>query len=114
MSIRPLAIEIPYREPVIAFSPFAASPHSIFLDSPEGLGRYAYFAPAPEALEVATVNGSDNPWDRINDRLNNITLDPIENLPPFQTGIMGYLGYEMGRHLERIPPPRQTEQTFQK
>ncbi len=105
MNMRPFAIEIPYREPVIAFAPFAANPHSIFLDSPEGLGRYAYFAAAPEALEVAAVNGSENPWDRINARLNNITLDPVEKLPPFQTGIVGYLGYEMGRHLERVPPP---------
>ena len=104
MNMKPFAIEIPYREPVLAFAPFAANPHSIFLDSPEGLGRYAYFSPAPEALEVASVNGSENPWDRINDRLNNITLDPVENLPPFQTGIVGYLGYEMGRHLERVPP----------
>ncbi len=32
--------------------------------------------------------------------------DPIPGLPPFQGGVAGFLGYEFGRRLERLPPPR--------
>jgi para-aminobenzoate synthetase component I len=33
-------------------------------------------------------------------------VDPIPDLPPFQGGLAGYVGYEYGRRLERIPAPR--------
>lgn len=103
MKMRPFSIEIPYCDPIVAFAPFAANPHAIFLDSPQRLGRYAYFSPAPNALEIAPVGCSYNPWDRIEKRLSHVKLETLENLPPFQTGIVGYLGYEMGRHLECLP-----------
>ncbi len=32
--------------------------------------------------------------------------DPIAGLPPFQGGVAGFLGYEFGRRLERLPEPR--------
>ncbi len=32
--------------------------------------------------------------------------DPIPGLPPFQGGVAGFLGYEFGQRLERLPPPR--------
>jgi len=32
--------------------------------------------------------------------------DPIPDLPPFQGGLMGFVGYEYGRRLERLPEPR--------
>jgi len=31
---------------------------------------------------------------------------PIAGLPPFQGGVAGFLGYEFGRRLERLPAPR--------
>lgn len=35
--------------------------------------------------------------------------DPIPDLPPFQCGLAGYIGYEYGRRLERIPAPRRDD-----
>jgi para-aminobenzoate synthetase component 1 len=32
--------------------------------------------------------------------------DPVPGLPPFQGGAAGYIGYEWGRILERLPPAR--------
>ncbi len=32
--------------------------------------------------------------------------EPIAGLPPFQGGVAGFLGYEFGRRLERLPAPR--------
>ena len=32
--------------------------------------------------------------------------EPIPGLPPFQCGVAGFLGYEFGRRLERLPAPR--------
>ncbi|MEZ4412861.1 MAG: aminodeoxychorismate synthase component I [Gemmatimonadales bacterium] len=32
--------------------------------------------------------------------------EPIAGLPPFQGGVAGFLGYEFGRRLERLPVPR--------
>ncbi|MBL23531.1 MAG: aminodeoxychorismate synthase, component I [Rhodospirillaceae bacterium] len=106
--MRPHAIEIPYRDPVSAFTPFAANPYSAFLDAPGDEGRYAYIAPAPVAVEIAEVGDTDNPWDRLAERLAEFQLCPLEHLPPFQTGLVGYFGYEMGRHLEQLPAPHIT------
>jgi len=35
--------------------------------------------------------------------------DPVPGLPPFQGGVAGFLGYEYGRRLERLPAPRHDE-----
>ena len=32
--------------------------------------------------------------------------DPIDGIPPFQGGFAGFLGYEFGGVLERLPPPK--------
>lgn len=106
MTARPLAIEIPYRDPLTAFTPFAANPYSVFLDAPGNEGRYAYIAPAPAELVIAEKGCGDDPWDRLDERLAAYRLEPRTDLPPFQTGLVGYFGYEMGRHLERLPTPR--------
>jgi para-aminobenzoate synthetase component 1 len=33
-------------------------------------------------------------------------VDPVEGLPPFQGGLAGYIGYDWGAVLERLPRPR--------
>lgn len=33
-------------------------------------------------------------------------MEALPGLPPFQGGVAGFLGYEYGRRLERLPPPR--------
>jgi para-aminobenzoate synthetase component 1 len=108
-------IEIPYRDPLTAFAPFANEKFSAFLDSPNGNGRYAYIAPSPVEIisadqltaEGTTDPTADNGWSALQALLATISADTVDTLPPFQTGIIGYFGYELGRHLERLPPPRE-------
>ena len=103
MKMRPFSIETHIVIPSLPL-PHLQPIHMLFsLTHPQRLGRYAYFSPAPNALEIAPVGCSYNPWDRIEKRLSHVKLETLENLPPFQTGIVGYLGYEMGRHLECLP-----------
>jgi para-aminobenzoate synthetase component 1 len=35
-----------------------------------------------------------------------VPADPIAGLPPFQGGLAGYIGYDWGARLERLPTPR--------
>ena len=32
-------------------------------------------------------------------------IDLPENLPPMAAGLIGYIGYDMVRHMERLPEP---------
>jgi para-aminobenzoate synthetase component I len=114
MKLSLVSIDIPYRDPLTAFAPFANEKFSAFLDSPNGNGRYAYIAPSPvEIISADQVTAdtagdpmADNGWGALQTRLATLSADTIDTLPPFQTGIIGYFGYELGRHLERLPPPR--------
>lgn len=107
---RPLSKEIDYIDPLQAFAPFADDPCAVFLDSADdagGRGRYAYIAIDPVTTLTAftdELNDTD-PFALIRDFLKRVKLETDRDLPPFQTGVAGILGYELGRHLERLPDP---------
>ena len=107
MTRLPVAIEFPYCDPLVAFTLFADDPYSAFLDSPEKKGRFAYIATSPIATISASHTASENSWPRLEAALADFALDTDHTLPPFQTGMIGYFGYGLGRHLERLPAPRQ-------
>lgn len=44
-----------------------------------------------------------NPFDFINDRINEYKIKRISALPPLQGGIVGYFGYEASHYLEELP-----------
>ncbi len=105
---KPDALEIPYKDPVTAFAPFAANPVSAFLDSADGAGgrgRYAFIAVDP--IETVAVLAGEvsalNPFRRLKDMLARARLEHDPALPPFQTGLCGVLSYELGGVLERLP-----------
>jgi len=105
---KPVAAEIPYVDPLAAFAPFAADPYCAFLDSAVtagGRGRYSYICVDP----VRVLAGSDvqRPFQDLRNLLGEISLTADPNLPPFQTGLCGVLGYELGGTIERLPPPKQ-------
>jgi para-aminobenzoate synthetase component 1 len=81
----------------------------VFLDSAlhgSSLGRYSFVAADPAA--VVSRKGVDA-GDALNDvrrLLAPRAAQAIPDLPPFQTGALGYIAYEWGRTLERIPAPR--------
>lgn len=89
-----------------AFAPFAGKEGSVWLDSAAsagGRGRWSYLCLDP-AVRLADP---DTPFDAL-ERLS--ALMPPQRwpnddaLPPFRGGIVGWLSYEAGRHLERLPP----------
>jgi para-aminobenzoate synthetase component 1 len=118
LSVQP----IPYQDPVAAFAPFAGDPVAAFLDSAAeigGRGRYSYIAADP--FRVITAGGgakidsiatAGDPFELLSREMRRYRLPAETGLPPFQTGAVGILGYELGRHLERLPKPAPNDLDF--
>lgn len=104
------------------FHLLAHLPYSCFLDSSLAmprLGLHSYIGYRPFLVLVtrgkrwtriyrdgATESGEGNPFDLLRDTLSGFTLEDgmvPESLPPLLGGCMGYLAYELGRHIERLP-----------
>jgi para-aminobenzoate synthetase component 1 len=110
-----IVISVPYREPAVAFSVLADEPHAALLDrSADAEGEGVSIAAAePVAVVTATEEGGfiDGSWH---------ARDPFETLDwvwrryrwpgrgglPFCGALIGYLGYELGGFLERLPAPK--------
>jgi para-aminobenzoate synthetase component I len=109
---QPLVHElIPSPDPVEVFRRFQRLPHCLFLDSalrePE-LGRYSFLAADP--CEFWTLPaGHPDPLGFLHAHLAGIAAARVEDLPPFQGGVAGLLGYDLNRSLERIAAPRNDE-----
>lgn len=102
---------------------FADLPGLIFLDSalPGGaLGRYSFIAVDPihriEAKNgVITVDGRAEPGDPFGIAQSLLTRYRVQHradLPPFQTGLAGYFGYDLRHHLETLPAHAVDDQPF--
>jgi len=109
-------------DPADAAERFADLPYLLLLDSTadvERTGRYSFLAADPHALIRSRGNLSerlDQPghgWIRISgDALSAARTAlapfagaPVPGLPPFQGGAAGYIGYDWGATLERLPSP---------
>ncbi|MFG1349030.1 aminodeoxychorismate synthase component I [Xanthobacter autotrophicus] len=117
-----LIVEIPYRDPFAVLHAFADAPYCAFLDSAaegDARARWSYLGADPfqvitSAADGVRVDGKivpGNPFDVLAQALakNAIAANAVPDEPspvPFRGGAMGYLGYELGRHLERLPAPR--------
>ena len=110
MSITP----IDYCDPLELFAPWAEAFWAQLLDSPADdplRGRYAYVAVEPYATLVAAdgrclINGSPFDGDPFQALEHLLSLAPpaLNQCPvPFGGGAVGFLGYELGRYLERAP-----------
>lgn len=110
--------------PVAAFLKLAAGqPNSFLLESVEGgsaRGRYSIIGMAPDLVwrcrggraEVnrharsaphAFVPDERPPLDSLRALVAETQLDVPEHLPPMSGGLVGYLGYDMVRQMERLP-----------
>lgn len=93
-------------------------PSLVLLDSSRAggaMGRYSYLTADPyltirswgRCVEVTDARGRQtcdaNPWDMLQFWLARYRREAIPGLPPFQGGAAGYFGYDLGRHLERLP-----------
>ena len=82
-------------------------PYPILLDSAadhDRTGRFSYFAADPVRVFEARV--PDDPLPAARDALRECAVEGDPALPPFQGGLAGFIGYDYGRVLERVPAPR--------
>ena len=111
-------------DPARTCEQLAGLPYRLFLDSATPgtrLGRYSFLTADPVAVvrskgkhtEVVEANGRLRECSALGDVLTEIAArlrphrrDALEGLPPFQGGAAGYLAYDWGRVLERLPASR--------
>jgi para-aminobenzoate synthetase component 1 len=106
----PLVEELrPAPDPVAAAERFLGQPHLLFLDSaadPERLGRFSFLTATPVAVVRTKGSGGIPALQQAHNLLDPHRVPPVPGLPPFQGGIAGYVAYDYGAVLERLPPPR--------
>jgi para-aminobenzoate synthetase component 1 len=81
-------------------------PGLLFLDSaaPGATGRFSYLMADPSS--VVSTRVPDDGLAMAKCLLAPHRASPLPGLPPFQGGLAGYIGYDYGRVLERLPAPR--------
>ena len=114
---------IPVPDPVECGACLRGLPYLLFLDSardPGRLGRYSFLSADPalvvhgkgsHASVLDTRTGAETPLNThalagVRELLAPHLTQPIPALPPFQGGAAGYLAYDWGAVLERLPSPR--------
>ena len=104
----PLVEELmPVPDPVQCCERLEGLPYRLFLDSAASttrLGRYSFLTADP--IDVIRSKGSGSALDEVRSRLASHAAVPVSGLPPFQGGVAGYIAYDWGLTLERLPAPR--------
>jgi anthranilate synthase component I len=106
--------------PLSAFLRLRPGPHAFLLESVEGgekWARYSFLGTDPRMVFTAkgqrvTVRHADgrsealaaaNPLEALRGLLARFTPVAVPGLPRFQGGAVGFLGYDIVRHVERLP-----------
>ncbi len=97
--------------PVSAYLKVARDPYSFLLESVAGgerLGRYSFIGTQPYKV-IKTGRGEDagevDPLLLVQEEMDNYRLAPVEGLPRFHGGGVGYVAYDAIRYFEpRVPP----------
>ncbi len=106
--------------PVSAYLKVARGKHSFLLESVEGgerLARYSFIGTEPYRVLRSgdNVTANETPGDpllQIEDELRRLTPVPVEWLPRFHGGAVGYMAYECARYYEKLPLPAADPQGF--
>ena len=118
------AVEIAYEgTPLDRFARFSGAPYAALLDSAKVMdrsGRYSFLAVDPFSVLEAkdgriTLDGrsfAGDPFAVMAERLAAFPMTHRDGLPPFQTGAVGFLSYDLCHHLERLPRPREDDMRF--
>lgn len=102
---------------------FLDLPYVLFLDSAAARhpdAQYSFLAADPVLIvrskgAITEVRRrEDRVWSRVSgdglstarSHLPRAALEPVSGLPPFQGGLAGYIAYDWGARLERLPAPR--------
>jgi len=107
----PIAEEVGPLDVELALQRFSRLPHCLFLDSAlrdPKLGRYSFLTADPFEFISLPADGQDA-LSEVEQRMNHFTAIGRPDLPPFQGGAAGLLGYELGHSLERLPRTRFNE-----
>jgi anthranilate synthase component 1 len=99
--------------PVSAYLKVARGKHSFLLESVEGgerLARYSFIGTEPYRVLRTGGDATQNetpgdPLLQIEDELRRFTPVPVEGLPRFHGGAVGYMAYECARYYEKLPVP---------
>jgi para-aminobenzoate synthetase component 1 len=104
-------------DPVDVVERFLDLPYVLYLDNAAGTG-FSFLAADP-AIVVRSKGAvteilQRGTWRRVEgdalgvvrEMLKDARIDPVPGLPPFQGGVAGYIGYDYGAVLERLPPTR--------
>jgi anthranilate synthase component I len=95
--------------PVSAYLKIARGRYSFLLESVEGgerLARYSFIGTEPYRVFRAgsSLNGGGDPLRAVEEELRRFDVVPVDGLPRFAGGAVGFLGYEAVRHYEpRVP-----------
>ncbi|GAF89960.1 unnamed protein product, partial [marine sediment metagenome] len=105
--------------PVLALQKVVSGPYAFLLESasgPENIGRYSFLGASPFALFKSTghqvtiqegertyTRTAQNPLDEFEDYLEKFTFVPLQGLPRFSCGAVGYMGYDVVRFVEHLP-----------
>ena len=100
------------------FARFRSAPYPLLLDSAMShphLGRYSYLTADPFLIlrsrgrriylecDGQREESEGDPLAMLLDLLRRFATPTLPGLPPFQGGAAGYIGYDLGRTLERLP-----------
>ena len=95
----------PAPDPLAAFGAVRHLPCPLLLESAGPIGdfsRYSYLMAGPrEILRSPARPGS---LEELRGLIADQAFAAVPGLPPFQGGLAGYLSYELGASLERVPP----------
>jgi para-aminobenzoate synthetase component 1 len=107
----PLVVELsPVPEILFALARFADLDGVLLLDSAtrhSRLGRYSFLTADPfRWFKHDRATYGDDPFRPLRDALPRFETPNVPELPPFQGGAAGLLGYDLGGAWERLPQPR--------
>lgn len=119
MGVEPLVHGLGHiAHPACLFHRFRDMPYPVLLDSSmyhPSQGRYSYLTADPflvirsrsQTLDL-WWNGKHqktrgDPWSILKEVLRRFRIPHVTGLPPFQGGAVGYLSYDLGRLIERLP-----------
>jgi para-aminobenzoate synthetase component I len=110
----PLVIELdPVPDVARALVALSHWPASVLLDSARQnsrTGRYSFLSADPiDAWILDACEFGKDPFQTIRRRMDGIEAGTVADLPPFQGGVLGVAGYELGGCWERLAAPRWNE-----
>ncbi|HTS88417.1 MAG TPA: aminodeoxychorismate synthase component I [Gemmatimonadales bacterium] len=110
MADLPLVEELtPVPDPVDVAGRFRGYPQLLFLDSAGDFGRlsrYSFVSASPVAVVRSKGRTTPDALSQARTLLSPFRAEALPALPPFQGGLAGFLSYDFGAVLERLPAPR--------